>query len=69
MLTSRPTAVSMLAVTLGFLARKLLKSYGGYCFLILPYCGGFYTLYLLNFLTNKSQKILNQGNVGAKDRT
>jgi len=68
MLTSGPIAVSMLAVTLGVLARKLLKSHSGYCFLVLPDCDCFYTLHLSNFFTNKSQKILNQGNVGAKDR-
>jgi uncharacterized C2H2 Zn-finger protein len=47
----------------------LLKSRGGCCFLVLPKCGDlFRTLYLLNFLTNKSHKVLNQGNLGVTDR-
>jgi hypothetical protein len=68
MLTSGPIAVSTLAVTFGVLVQKSLKSNGGYFFLFLPDCDDFYTLHLLNFLTDKRQKILNQGNVGAKNR-
>jgi hypothetical protein len=59
----------MLAVVLGDLARKLLKSHGGYRFLVLTDCDDSYILYLFNFITNKSHKVLNQRNVGAKDRT
>jgi hypothetical protein len=50
------------------LAQKLLKSHGGCCFIVLPECEDlFYTLYFLNVHTNKSNRILTQGSVGAKD--
>jgi hypothetical protein len=51
----------------GILARILLKSHDG-CFLVLDCEDLFYTLYPLNFPTNKSRNVLSQGNVGAKDR-
>jgi hypothetical protein len=39
-------------------------------FFVLPRCENlFYTLYLLTFPTFKCNKLLNQGNVGAKDHS
>jgi len=43
----------------GFLQRKLLKSRGGCCVVVIRECGDLsYTIYLLNFPTNISHKSL-----------
>ena len=72
MMPSCPNTVGIQAghvIYSGVFARKMLNSHGGHRFLVLPECDDlFYTLYLLNFPTNKSNKMLSQGNVGAKDR-
>jgi hypothetical protein len=63
MLLSCPTAhnvpVEHTGVKLsGVLPQNFLKSCGRYCFLVLPECEAlFYTNYLLNFTTNKSQNV------------
>jgi hypothetical protein len=54
----------------GVLHQKLLRSHGKCCFLVLlEFMDLFYTLYFINFPTNKSHKVLNHGNMQVKDHT
>jgi hypothetical protein len=69
MLKIFPSLPNAVGVQAELLEGKLLISHCGCCFWDLAeFADLLYTLYLLRFSTNKSNKMLNQGNVGGQNR-